>query len=544
MIENPRFRCRSDDWAMTDRYVETFEVHLRRRGIWTVDHTGLTAAKARETGESAFRRAGIEGLRVVRCRVSSHDDVLTEDLMVERTRAEYTADAIIGTVDTAPTCQTVDDLLRNGSRLILHRLFGGWLRNNGVGPIECLVTPRLLRLVLDNTGHTRSALHHVSAYQTAEGEDAGAAYARLEGLIDQAVTHSRDLDLWVRKTVRSDPLSALAMLDEPDRRLDIWQCCTIVAAYLSPFPTRLAKVEALVGLIEQHDGENLLNVLDLFLTDYLIDDELVLELAGETGFLADRLMWIAGAVVGLLPKRARGRARDKQHAFAETLPGLIEAGRLPRASFALLQAVDAILRRDAPLSDGTTAREQAAVVALVKLLASGSGFAGGPRLAARLAKRYAVAVHALSGDSFLEAVDTIILGLSDVQVQVRFLLALVAGSNPPKTQAGLLAITNRAFNLYGGLRRLARRAPSAQVALVEFDSLCVLIENAYVDPKTRQGWTGAVLSCLDDTLHTRLDRGELSLEQLLRLAESTVSASRAVRHTLVRRLSRAAGIVT
>ena len=114
---------------MLKRFTETYEVHLRRRGTWTVERVGLTAPEARELGESEFRRAGVDGLRVVRCRSSKVTGSVTEDLMLERVRTPPPPDAVIGTVDEAPVCRTIDDLLRSGSRLTVHRLFQGWLRS-------------------------------------------------------------------------------------------------------------------------------------------------------------------------------------------------------------------------------------------------------------------------------------------------------------------------------------------------------------------------------------------------------------------------------
>src|SRR3546814_3224909 len=73
--------------------------------------------------------------------------------------------------------------------------------------------------------------------------------------------------------------------------------------------------------------------------------------------------------------------------FADALSDLMASGRLPRAGFALLQALDAALRRDGPLNDGSPGRERGAVLGLVNCLGAGAGFAGGPRLAARLARR-------------------------------------------------------------------------------------------------------------------------------------------------------------
>src|SRR3546814_18384428 len=72
-----------------------------------------------------------------------------------------------------------------------------------------------------------------------------------------------------------------------------------------------------------------------------------------------------------------------------------------------------------------------------------------------------------SYDGFRDAVDTMVLGLPDRHVQARFLLALLSAPNPARTQDGLLAIAHRVFGLYGGLKRLARRAGSIAAVIAE-----------------------------------------------------------------------------
>ena len=275
-----------------------------------------------------------------------------------------------------------------------------------------------------------------------------------------------------------------------------------------------------------------------------MDDEIALELAGPMGFLCDRLLWVAGAAIGAPPKRPRRTASSaQQHAFAGALPGLVADGKLPRCSFALLLAIDAVLRRDEPLNDGSPAREQRSVLDLVRLLGSGAGFAGGPRLAARLARRYAANMATDDADSFLEAVDSIVLGLPDIQVQTRFLLALLNGPNDARVAEGFLAIANRVFTLYGGLRRLRRWAPAAKAVIAEIDALCVLLDQACVDDEARGVWIGKILASLDQDVQARVEKGELTLHQLLALAEEAPAPSKPVQATLVRRLSREAGIV-
>src|SRR3546814_6458126 len=90
-----------------------------------------------------------------------------------------------------------------------------------------------------------------------------------------------------------------------------------------------------------------------------MDETTALELAGRLAVPSDRLLWIVMTSLGQ-PSRAKPArpAAGGRHAFADALSDLMASGRLPRAGFALLQALDAALRRDGPLNDGSPGRER------------------------------------------------------------------------------------------------------------------------------------------------------------------------------------------
>jgi len=528
---------------MHERYTEAFEVHLRRAGAWTVDHVGLSASEARALGAAGFRRAGVDGMRILRCRTSKVTGSVTEDLVVERVRVPPPPDTVVGSIDEAPTCTTVDDLLRPATRLVLHRLFQGWLRSQELGVTECLLSPNHLHLLLDNTTLAQSAIHQVSALQSAEGDDPAVWRRRMHALADDARGRSHDVASWVLERFHDDPEALRLAIEQPGAESDLWRSCGSVRAFLSPRPTRLAKAEALIDLLQDHEEPQTLNLLDTFLADYVVDDGIALEMAGSSRFLGERLAWLTAVATGR-PARAPRSGPRRRHAFADALAAAAVEGRVPGTSYALLHAVDAVLRGGAPLNDGTPTQEKSAILDLVRILGAGPGFAGGPRLAARLARRFAAVSDPARDDSFLEAVDTIVLGLTDVDVQIRFLLALLNGSNSPRLQTGLYAVADQAFTLYGGLQRMARRAGTIDELIAEFDAIGALVDQAYADAVRREAWTRAVVDGLDTAVSNRLQRGEVTPGQLLRSVEAAQLTSPAIKAALVRRLSRVAGIVT
>src|SRR3546814_17198877 len=107
---------------MLKRFTDTFEVHLCRRGVWTVQRVGLTAPLARELGESEFRRSSVDGLRIVPLRSSRVTGAVTQDLMVQSHRPAPPAAPAIPTTHEVPPGALADTRLRPPAPPHLHPL--------------------------------------------------------------------------------------------------------------------------------------------------------------------------------------------------------------------------------------------------------------------------------------------------------------------------------------------------------------------------------------------------------------------------------------
>ena len=500
-----------EELPQTPRMSETYDVHLRRDGQWMVETMGLTPVRARELAEEGFRKPGVDGMRIVRCRESTLTGVIDEEIVAEKSRNIPSPEAAVGEIEDAPYCHQVEDLFELPARLCLFRLFQGWLASHEVGVIECLLTPRLTEQVMDRGSLVPTATHRVAALQTIEGENPDKRRNELLSLIDQ-----------VRRLAfgKLEKLQKLGAVQKPEQLLSVLEACkedrvlalTAIASYLGEFENRLAKVAALSDLLAEGPSPIAAAMVDEVLADYLFDEIIALELAGPAAFRIDRLEWIAAAATGTLEEQG---LHESPHDFSSIITSRISHGFMPRSRQALLLALDCLLRDTSDLDDGTSGREQKALLRLTSRLGRSDSFAGGPRLASRLTQRFSQFEKQEGNLRFVEAAETITLDMNNIDLQLRYLFALMSGSTLSKVQRGLLAIIDNALRLYGGLQRLARTEAVSTAFIYRIDGLCVLIESATLGPKTRATWLKSVSDCLLDVVTAN----DWKLENAARLVE-------------------------
>lgn len=500
--------------SFTPRFRETYEVHLRRAGKWTVERMGLSRRDARDLGETAYRSSEIDGYRIVRCRESAATGTITDDVLVEKTREPRHHEAVVGAVTDAPHCEIVDDLFELPARHCLHRLFGQWLAAHEVCVVECLLNPRLMENLLDRGSIVKTAAHRVAGLQT---DGPKAELVRRDALL-RLIDDARALaaTALARASTPAEPsLGAIVERASADlagggRHLALAR----LTGLLSHRQGRLAKVATIVELVTSttraDTPRDFADLADLVLSDLLLDEETVRELAGPGLQLADQLQWIAAVVAEpLIPGPAvPGDARPvSPHDFGNQLADRMAAERFPLCRQALLLSLDGLLRGHVPLRDGVAARERTAIVRLVATLSDGEIFTGGPRLAARLTDRFADFETAGGSEGFVEAMESLTLDLPGVHNQVVYLTALLAGATVPRVIRGVLGTLDQCIRMLDGLDRLVASGLDTTEFVARIDAQCQLLELSPLGDKSRSAWTGALISALEAGLGARQDAG-------------------------------------
>ncbi len=494
-------------------FVETYEIHLRRGGKWTIEYMGLAPTRARELADTAFKSSGVNGLRIVRSRESAQTGAVTEDIIIEKHRKLPSAEVVLGAVEDAPYCAEPTDLFQPRARFCLHRLFQGWLRGHEFGVTECLLSPKRMSMLLDRGSLVESAAFRVAQMQVPEDSDSTERRNTLLGFFDGLGELAKTLE--ADGDAVSDDIRVLADIVDD----------------LGDLQTRLAKVqrlsEMLAVILHQPKMAGRVAIIDRVLSDYLMDDDVVLELAGPRGFRLEQLEWIAATALGgsgdLEPS-------GHKHAFADTIIEAMAADRLTASRQSLLWTLELLLRGTSPLHDGTNGQEKRAILSLTKHLASGDMFLGGPRLAARLTHRMAEFEVEGGTKGFLEAAETLVIDLGDARLQLRYLMALVSGSTTGRAKGGLFRTIDSCIRELGGLQHLvSSKLPTARLVR-DIDRLCVLLESAELGPKSRTLWLGELTQCVVDRLEGKVaDDADLrsELQQMMAVNDVVSEATRA-----------------
>jgi hypothetical protein len=473
--------------STTPKYRESHEIHLRRAGKWTIDYMGLKPMQAGELAQTAFREPSVDGLRIIRSRESTITGAVIEETLLEKSRTAQPAEAVVGAIEDAPYCQKGEDLFRAQARLTLHRLFHGWLGVHEVGVTECLLSTKLIERLMDRGSLIQSATFHVAQLQIPEAGDPTRRREQLLAFMD-------DLKALNESTERISKRGHVPDAEDASQaRLSPFVTLWRIGEDLLGLQNRLSKIERLGQKLEAVEDAATLDAIDHFLSDYLMDEDLVLEIAGPHSSVIEPLHWIVEAAMG---GKIGGGAKPSPHDFMTPIIQALHADRLPRTRQALLWSLDGLLRGTTPLKDESPGAEKAALLLLTKYLSSAGLFGGGPRLAARLTQRFAEFEDKGGTAGFLEAAETLAIDLSDPRRQIRYLSALISGSTIGRSKAGLMRILDGCIRLYGGPEKLASSSMPTHVIIQEYDSLCALLESMEIGPKSREAWTGSLVACL------------------------------------------------
>jgi len=457
-------------------YSESFDVYIERNGVWTIEFMGRGWGEARRVADTLMGDTTATGMRLVRSRTSLVSGSVTEDLLIERTRAPRPHEPTVGAVSDAPDCVNVVDLLRPRARYCIHRLFQEWLETHDVGVLECMMAPRLFDQLLDRGSLVEKAVHRVAALQVGHDGDVGARVNALLALIDDVRREARRLQTETRDTAGVlEAIGSAESLGPGDAAL---------ASLVTQNRTRYSKLMQIVLLLGDVENPAGITVLDRWLSDYVMDHTVTRELAGQHAHVVDGLEWIASTILG---------EPSEEDPIQTSLSQRIASGLLGQTRDAMIMSFDHALRQEEALMDGTPGGERSAVLRLIRLCSREfPEFLGGPRLAARLTYRFAALEKAGKSAAFAEAMETITVDLDTCADQLSYLTALLSGSELGSVRRRLMRAMDNSLRLYGGLDRYFSQQNDDDERARARRTLTELVRQVSPGPKTLEAWTAAI----------------------------------------------------
>ncbi|MCR9256757.1 MAG: hypothetical protein NXI16_11775 [Alphaproteobacteria bacterium] len=479
----------------------TVDVH--RAGDW--DRLASSAA-SENWHRMTSRFLTDEGIVAARIRrMDRNDDGLP---IVERQETAAVTDngaTVPPFIHDARRCADYRDFFDLSARYCMHRLFDEWLREKEVAVGECLVSERLIERLMDGGTQVGTTVLRIAAMQQTPGEKPMKRRDALLAMIDHMKQSASFLGHHLGETSIDTPAACVDRIteeraahgDDPRYRHIVE---AVIGHFLSTYRSRLAKLEALTDLFALCRDRPEAAIVDGFIADLMVDDEIIQELSGPQPFTIEKLIWIAAAVVidGDAPKVAA----LSPYPFATRAVDWVQEGALPETRKAVILALADLVGTTERFADLSDTREKAAILDLLRMLSSARLFIGGPRLARRLTARYA-RFEAVGGRAgFMEAVQTLTLDLGDLDKQVRYLAAILWGTTDDKLQAVTFREVDRCLRLYGGLDSLAKEtgtalhAPEADSPWQIWDGLCFVLGNIAPGPKSELQWLQLVVETI------------------------------------------------
>ncbi len=363
----------------------SFEILLQSQGRWTIDCLMDHESEAVQRARALLAQGRCEAVKVVRHRSGPGGTLVERELLHERRpAAKDKAFRMPAEPDAAPPCESLDELRDLAGRMTLATLFRRSLVEQQITPSELLHDWRHLRRLHDDHRVLAAAVHKVAAKQAGDSPVAHRR-ARLEALVDEGVTRTRDLHGHRSKlpSLQENDVEAASGVIEERFGADLHDEMFLLALCerLAPLPNVSGKLDVLLRLVAGNGERALETLLEGPLADCLGFPDVISEIFPESHHLADFL----DHLIDFLKGNSLVATMTPQ---LKAIGYLMEAGRAPSCRLVLLDRLQRELAGPAPLDGHRPQNEARCLETLRRALKLGDGgWLGGATTRAALESR-------------------------------------------------------------------------------------------------------------------------------------------------------------
>lgn len=336
----------------------TFEVQVEREGRWIGEARVAQDKEARARATALLKGRGpYSAVRIVK-ETERPDGSFTERVIFSELKdASGGMTFQVGSVEEAPFCQTVDDLLAAPARMVMNRLFRRYLDHEVMTPVEVLHNRRALKRLADRDGLLPSAVSRTATAQANahEGMSSKERAEHLHTLVAQADRRARTVDQRSLPDVSKHglgPVYRSLKKNAPPGEHD-YLAMTALAETLSTMRAWVAKLHTTILLAEPDLEPGAVVLLDQVISDVLGSATAVQDLLGEQPHLAGAIQMLLRLHRG--EADAWGKPDDDPLVL---LNGLIADGKLPETRAVIEDRVIRQVKGTQPLSRSEPDREQ------------------------------------------------------------------------------------------------------------------------------------------------------------------------------------------
>ncbi|RVU34982.1 cyclic nucleotide-binding domain-containing protein [Hwanghaeella grinnelliae] len=366
----------------------SFEVQVQLEGRWQTREIADEKEFALDRGTALAEEAQCDAVRVIES-APKPDGTIVEKTVFEKKVARKKATPVTAQqVDSAPLCETVEQVFQLEARLTAGRILRGYLDEEGLTVSELMTDPGLLGLLARHETILTQSVGVASSvqaklYDLPQRQRADVLYALFDDVKNMAAALAGTLPAF--KTVLAEEgidglVSGVAALPEEQRyAMSIAALASLTREEGEP----ASKMEKLLDLIppKQPLPTPAHKLLDEMLSEILDSGDGVRAVLGHQSDLASAVMVVSGLVSGKLNPSAKApTVQGRLHSVFRIHP-------FPACRGALNRWISLALNSLAPLTREGGEQEQSALVDVLASMLMDDGLTGGPTTSAAITQR-------------------------------------------------------------------------------------------------------------------------------------------------------------
>jgi len=474
---------------MTSARSTKFEIQVLKDQHWVLQEIRGSEEEAKAFADSLIQRNNQDAVRVVRD-YQRMDGTHSETVLMEKTSGgKSKADISISPVTEAPLCRKISDFMGLQSRLTFGRLARKYLDEMVLTPTEIFHSPAEMKRFADKDRLLLNAVDATATLQTKlYGEDGKTRRESLYKAWDEGMMKARTAA--EAKLPAEHSFAALAgAVKAPAGDERDYQMLSLMARRLMDSRSWLGKLDLLLEWTAEAAAKPFMALIDGVVADLMIPAQVLQDLLGYQQNL--------GAALGQIAALALGQAEQAKFAPASFAPlnKLFAEDRLPDARQVLLSRVARELRGGSAMARNEPTQEYEAFNRLLHTLVGDTALTGGPSMAEALVRRYAAIIQVGGPNSMREAVEGLMVALSDACRRVHLLLAL--GDSPLGLPKSLLELLEGQIR---GARSITQWVPARMPPRQRMEAMTAThaaVANARGIPEELRA---ELAQCLDETL--------------------------------------------
>ena len=433
-----------------------FEIHAYRGENWILEETRETEAMARQVAKTIINKPRVGGVRIIKT-WRRGDGQVTENTIHEEMRAISEPQVAIVPIESAPMCQTLDDVYKLESRTTVGRLLRKYVEQVFLTPTELMHNHKALKKFQDADSLFPSAVDRVATVQV-RGTNINSRERRDELFrwVSQASERARRVEEkgGLPELKGNDFAAAYKRVKNAAPAADeaAYNALVMLCRDLVGYRDWLAKLARIAELINPDGDEEVLALFDKVMADLVGIPAAFQDILGQYPNLGQALV----GIIELYDTGRAGKKSDAEEQIAKIGP-LIAAGKMRETRAALIERLVRQLGSSQPLSKNDPTKERDVVKDVVAKLFRADGILGGPDAAAAMTRRFVYLQEGGGMTALRNSVGGVVSTVKDMLDRILYLLELT------KSELGKdlnEAITTQLRNLIE-VKDIAALAPGA-----------------------------------------------------------------------------------